>query len=151
MNDNNKKALKMIFNQFLLITTILLLVFGILKFVWHFAGADESGLPYTFPLEVIVCSLSTSLCSFIYYSPKELTKKQFLIRCTIHFLLLFAVVSGEGYLFHWVNELADFLVVGAIFFIIYVSVWIITYLSDKNNSNLINKALHNIKEKEDKE
>ena len=39
--------------------------------------------------------------------------------------------------------------VGIIFIIIYVSVWVITTIVDKKNSDNINKALHNVKVKED--
>lgn len=147
-NDNLKIMTKMVLNHFFIITTILLFVFGLINFIVYFKTPNNGTLCYTFPLQVIAVSLPCACCSFLYYSKKEYGKNSFLIRCLIHFFLLIGIVCGEGFAFGWIDEFIDFLVVFSIFLIVYLIVWFTTIRIDKRNSDMINKALHNKKEKE---
>lgn len=149
-NDNLKIMIKMVFNHFFIITTILLFVFGIVNVIFHFDNPEFGRLPFTFPLEVIAVSFPCACCSFCYYSKSEYSKNSFLIRCLAQFILLIGIVGGEGLLFGWINGISDFLVVFSIFLIVYIVVWVSTIRIDKKNSDMINKALHNVKEKENK-
>jgi len=152
MKETFKQTSKMVFNHFLLITTILLFMMGLLKLACYLAGDNMDPLPWIFPLQVIGVSLPTALCSYVYMGKKELTKNQFLVRCTIHFILLIAIVLGEGFAFEWYGDnITGIIPVIIIFFIIYVCVWVITSIKDKRSSDNINKALHNIKQQEEDE
>lgn len=149
-NDNFKIMIKIVFKHFLLITTILLLVFGVFNFINQVGSDNPIGLPYYFPLELISCSLPCACCSFVYYSRKEYSKNSFLVRCTIQFILLIGIVGGEGFLFGWIESFMDFLGVFIIFLVVYIVVWIVTGIVDKKSSDMINSALNNVKEKEEK-
>ena len=145
-----KSGLKLVVSQFQLITVILLFLLGTLGFISYLNNGDIADtFDCFFPFQVFGISIPTSLCSFIFVSKHELTKKEFITRCVIHLILLLAIVYGEGFLFHWWSEPSGMIIVGIIFTIIYVSVWVITTLVDKKSSDNINKALHNVKVKED--
>ena len=145
-----KSGLKLVVSQFQLITVILLFLLGTLGFMSYLNNGPESTyFDWLFPFQVLCISIPTSLCSFVFVSRHELSKREFLTRCVIHLILLLVIVFGEGFLFKWWREPSGMITVGIIFIIIYVSVWVITTLVDKKSSDNINKALHNVKVKED--
>ena len=143
-------GLKFAVREFQLITVILLFLMGVMGFISYLNyGPETTYFDWVFPFQVLGISIPTSLCSFVFVSRHELTKNEFITRCVIHLVLLLVIVFGEGFLFHWWSEPSGMITVGVIFIIIYVSVWVITTLVDKKNSDNINKALHNVKVKED--
>ena len=143
-------GLKFAVREFQLITVILLFLMGIMGFISYLNNGPESTyFDWVFPFQVLGVSIPTSLCSFVFVSRHELSKREFLTRCVIHLILLLVIVFGEGFLFKWWREPSGMITVGIIFIIIYVSVWVITTLVDKKSSDNINKALHNVKVKED--
>ena len=145
-----KTAFKEVVMQFQLITVLLLFLLGILGFISYLNNGDiAASFDWVFPFQVFGISLPTSFCSLVFLSKHELTKKEFIVRCIVHLLLLLVIVFGEGFLFKWWSEPSGMITVAIIFIIIYVVVWVITTLIDKKNSDRINKALHNVKVKED--
>jgi hypothetical protein len=145
-------GLKFAVREFQLITVILLFLMGVMGFISYLNyGPETTYFDWIFPFQVLGVSIPTSLCSFVFVSRHELSKREFLTRCVIHLILLLVIVFGEGFLFKWWREPSGMITVGIIFIIIYVSVWVITTLVDKKSSDNINKALHNVKIKEDRE
>jgi hypothetical protein len=145
-------GLKFAVREFQLITVILLFLMGVMGFISYLNyGPETTYFDWIFPFQVLGVSIPTSLCSFVFVSRHELSKREFLTRCVIHLILLLIIVFGEGFLFKWWREPSGMITVGIIFIIIYVSVWVITTLVDKKSSDNINKALHNVKIKEDRE
>lgn len=149
-NENLKSSIKMVFNGFLTITTILLFAFGIMSLFLNADDPMRMGLPCVFPLQIIACSFPCACCTFVYYSKKDYSKLSFIIRCIIQFILLTGIVTGEGFLFGWIESFKDFLIVFIVFLFVYFGVWLVTCLIDKKTSDRINHALHYAKENEDK-
>ena len=153
MNKNKefiKEAFKDVITQFQLITVLLLFLLGMLGFISYLANGDiAQSFDWVFPFQVFGISIPTSLCTLVFMSKHELTKNEFIVRCVIHLVLLLVIVFGEGFLFKWWREPSGIIIVAIIFIIIYVGVWIITTMIDKKHSDSINKALHNVKVKED--
>lgn len=139
-----KQLLKLIFQHFLLITFIMTFSLGIVGLF------DRDVWPWYMPFELIAMAAITSLGSVIFYNKTELTKKQFLVRVILHFILLVSVELGLGYLFKWWSHWDGILINLGIFLIIYVSVWVITAIQDHHSSERINKALKN-KQNEEKD
>jgi len=141
-----KEGFRLVLNHFMMITTVLLIAMGLIKLF----SDSKSGFDWYFPFQIICVAFSTAILSLIYVSKEEQSKKNFLIRVAIHYVLLNAVVLGEGYLFKWWTETYEMLIVIAVFVFVYVCVWIFTMITDKKTSNDINKALKNKPNKEDK-
>ena len=137
--DKIKELFVMAISEMLWISVILLLAIGLMKLICH----DFEPWPWYLPFQIVGVSIPTSLCSMIYYNKKELNRKQFIIRAVIHLFLLLFIVLGEGYLFKWWVDLEDIIIVLIVFIFVYASVWIVTYIGDKKNSDKINKALKN--------
>ena len=150
--DYIKNIFKEVVTQFQLITVFLLFLLGMLGFISYLTNGDSATtFDWVFPFQVFGISIPTSLCTLVFMSKHELTKNEFITRCVIHLILLLVIVFGEGFLFKWWREPEGMITVGVIFIIIYIAVWAITTIIDKKNSDSINKALHNVKVKEDKE
>ena len=145
-----KNIFKEVVTQFQLITVFLLFLLGLLGFISYLTNGDSATtFDWVFPFQILGVSIPTSLCTLVFMSKHELTKGEFITRCVIHLILLLVIVFGEGFLFKWWREPEGMITVGVIFIIIYIAVWAITTIIDKKNSDSINKALHNVKVKED--
>ncbi|MBO5283453.1 MAG: DUF3021 family protein, partial [Lachnospiraceae bacterium] len=79
---------------------------------------------------------------------EKLTKKQFLIRLFGHCLLLFGIVSLIGYLFHWYENLQQYLFVVFAYFAVYAFVWLASLWLGKLDEEKMNRALKEIQDTE---
>ncbi len=145
MNTAVYRVLKMLIIQFLLISVCVLLGMGLMSVVTN----NHNPWPWYYPFEVLAISVATAIPSLVYISKNELSKNQFIIRAIIHFVLLIGIVLGMGYWFSWWTQFSGIIIVLSVFIVIYVFVFLITYLTDKNESNKINEALKNINHDEE--
>lgn len=139
MKNNFKEMLYMAERQIMQITISLLACLGFMRL---FVG-DFDAWNWYFPFQIIGISVPTGFCTFIFYSNKELNRKQFLIRVVIHFIAVVSIVLLEGFFFSWWNNLPGMLLVLLIFACVYVSVWLASLFGDKKDSERINNALKN--------
>ena len=96
-----KSGLKLVASQFQLITVILLFLLGTLGFLSYLNNGVIAGtFDWFFPFQVFGISIPTSLCSIIFVSRHELSKKEFITRCIIHLIMLLAIVYGTRILLH---------------------------------------------------
>ena len=144
MNTAVYRVLKMLIIQFLLISVCVLLGMGLMSLILK----DYDSWGWYMPFQILLVSLLTSLASLVYVSKKELSKKEFIIRGVIHFILLLIIVYTLGYFFKWWSEWSGILIVFAIFITVYLIVFITTYMSEKKDSNKINEALKNFHDAE---
>lgn len=131
------KLMKTILLQFVLISTCILFGTGFFCLV---TGSHNSW-PWYMPFEVLGIALVTACGTLIHCSTKEVSKKEFIVRSVIHFIVLLGIVVGAGYLFKWWSEIPSLLIICAIFVFVYAVVFTVMYLKQKNDSNKINEAL----------
>lgn len=145
-----KNTLKMILSHFFVITVGVLFVTSISEILDH-----GFSLEYTFsasyPWTVMLTGVLGALPSLLFYFKKEPTRKQFLIRIIIHFILIVMLILTEGKLVGWYSNLVEGLSIFASILAIYVLVWFITYRANKNTAKNINKALQNLNSNIDEE
>lgn len=136
-----KGTAKLVFEQFLMITVGVLLGTSIL-----FLIDGQEVIPVYYPFEIIFIGFVTSLLSFMYYFKKEPTKKQFIIRVIIHFILLVIVVIGLGAMLNFYDSFEGALIVFVVILFVYAFVWIASAIINKKTSDEINEALKKFNE-----
>lgn len=93
--------------------------------------------------QIIVVSFLAACLIPIFYSKKEMSKKQYLIRTFIHYLGTNAILIGCGLKFDWIGltrniRIPFFIIVVTI---VYVVITISTYYIDHKMSKQLNQAL----------
>ena len=139
------KLIKSILLQFVLITTCVL--FGVAFFC--LITNSHNPWPWYMPFEILGIAFITSLGTLIHCSKNELSKKAYIIRSIIHFIVLLGIVIGTGYLFKWWSEIPSLLIICAIFVFVYIVVFTVMYIKEKNDSNKINEALKKLNNDEE--
>lgn len=99
-------------------------------------------------LAVVLTGAVCALPSFIWFSEKEITKAQFIVKLIIHCASIYAVVSLIGWLFNWYSQLDGFILMSIIYVLVYIFVWLVTLWFHRRDDNKINKALDEIRDEE---
>ena len=131
-----KEAIRIVIMHFFIITVGVLFFTGIIN---TFDGNTMFSPQY--PWEVILTGVIGSVPSFLFYSKKEPTKKQFTVRVIIHFIVITALIMGEGALLGWYGSLIDVIVIFFIILAIYAFVWFYMYRTNLKTANKINSVL----------
>lgn len=138
---------KKIFIQSMAISMSLFLLNGINMVLQHFAGKDIVMLWYH-PMTIILTGLLCALPTVLLRNMDQWPPKTFICRVALHGLTLYAVVTGAGYVFGWYEDLVGFLCISAMFWVIYVFVWLCSHWMDKLDEKKINRALDEIRDSE---
>ncbi|MDE7087348.1 MAG: hypothetical protein K2O67_04050 [Clostridia bacterium] len=120
-------------------------------FFWSLAAGDSS-VPLDYFWKIMIFSLVADLPVFVYWSKKELTSKQTLVRIIIHGILLEILLPTAGWFIGMWRGVGGFFVFFATVLIVDASIFGITYLKASVEAGNINSALRRRKsEKEKKE
>lgn len=143
------KRAKIIFNQTLMISTGILFGLGIQALINYLAGGKaEITWPWYIPLSVILtgflCALATALLIDREGEGRAFGK----LAVVLHFLALFAVVAGFGWLFGWYEDIEGLLVISAMYILIYGFVWAATLWITRRDEKAINDAIREIRDEE---
>lgn len=136
---------KKIFIQSMAISMSLFLLNGINMVIRHFAGQDIVMLWYH-PITIILTGVLCALPTLLLRNMDQWEPKVFVRRVALHGLTLYAVVVGMGRLLGWYEDLGGFLCISAIFWVIYVFVWLSSHWMDKQDEKKINQALDEIRD-----
>lgn len=139
-----KEIIKTVFAQFFLITVLVLLATGIVFLI------SQYPVSWLYPFYVLGCGFFGAVPSLVFYSKKQMTRRAFWIRVILHFILLSAVIMLFSYLFQVYTTPLGALWVFLTFFLIYLTVWIITERVYHERNRRFNDALKHFKEAEEK-
>ncbi|MBR0600364.1 DUF3021 domain-containing protein [Sinanaerobacter chloroacetimidivorans] len=140
-----KELLKLMIRDFFVITA------GIVISVAIFCSAfyPEELFPVEFFWNIISLGIMSSLPHFIFYSEKELNKRQMLTRQVIHFSIILLILFTVGYSWGWIatgnilQPVVFFLLVTAV----YLGVKVLAFQNDRKMADLLNRKLgefHNL-------
>ena len=113
-----------------------------------FINGDAGGLAWYIPLSFMLGSLLCSIPTLLFLTDKNLSKAEWRIRKVLHCLIVYAIVMGMGYLFHWYRNLTYFLVTTIAYFVIYTAVWMFTMFLERYDEHVINEALSRIRDED---
>ena len=132
-----KRILKIIISQFFTITVCVMFFTSVVNLFWGFGIKYDSSYPWI----LMLTGLLGALPSLVFIFNKEPTKKKFIFRCVIHYLLLCAIITGEGFLIEWFDNAAEILIVLGEITVVYALVWLATYFSSLSTKKRVNNAL----------
>ncbi|MDE5765560.1 MAG: hypothetical protein K2I17_00140 [Clostridia bacterium] len=119
------------------------------SFFWCLASGDTS-VPLGFFWKAMIFSLVADAPLFVFWSKKELTSKQTLIRIIIHGVLLEILLPTAGWFIGMWRGVGGFFVFFATVLIVDASIFGITYLKTSVEAGNINSALRRRKCKSEK-
>ncbi len=131
-----KDAIKLVVTHFFIITVSVMFVISVSNSV--------AGVKYyssDFPWQIIITGIITALPTFLFYSNKEPTKKQYIVRFIIHFILIETIVMIEGWILNWYSTFLNGLIIFGMVVFVYAVVLAYTYFVSSNTAKSINKAL----------
>ena len=130
------------------------LIYGltmIATFFWCLASGDTS-VPLDFFWKAMIFSLLADAPVFIFYSRKEMTSKQTLIRIILHGVLLEIALPAAGWFIGMWRGVGGYFVFFITVLIVDASIFAITYLKTSMEAGSINSALsRRKKERKEKE
>ncbi|MBP5195168.1 MAG: DUF3021 family protein [Lachnospiraceae bacterium] len=139
---------KLIFNQTLMISTAILFGLGIEELIEYISLSDEwINWQWYIPLSVIFTGFLCALASLVLVDEDSSLKKiNMKVRIFIHFIALFVVVGGCGFVFNWYNGIRQLIPIAIIYVLTYVFVWATTIWIFKEDEKKINEAIKDIQD-----
>ena len=138
---------KKLFVQSMAIATGILFLNGINAVIQHFAGNDIT-MQWYHPITIVLTGVICALPTVLLRDEDRGDRKTFLVRVSVHCLLLYVTVAGAGWLFRWYTDWESAVSVSIIFFIVYAFVWLSSHWLDKQDEKKINHALDSIRDDE---
>lgn len=139
MKDKIKDILRLAVSHFFIITVCVMFVVSAANLLFY--KDFNYSIDGTFPWVMMLTGLLGALPTLLYYFPKEPTRKQFYIRVALHYLLINAVILGEGRLLGWFSTVPQMLIIAAMILAVYGLVWLFSIIAEKTQADNINKAL----------
>ena len=135
------------------VQTCAYVVFGVEIAVAVFISVFYPGVSLSVALrwEILACSIVCALGNVIWWTGKELSRMETLIRIFLHYLYINAVVFGSAFLFDWIDYDSIVMVISMFFMIlvIFIVVFLESRYHDKKMSDLMNKRLKAYQEREE--
>lgn len=95
-------------------------------------------------ISLIIAIINTAL-----FSKDKLSKKEFMLRTILHYILVNIVVIGSAYIFEWINNsMSQIISLIIIILAVYVFVFLLTYQSDKQAAEKLNERISEYNKKE---
>lgn len=143
-----KESAKVVITHFFVITVAVLFFTTLVNTV---DGVEECSIAYIW--QVLITGVVSALPSCIFWSKKELSKKQWQIRFVFHFALIEAIIFTEGWIFEWYSDALSALVIAAEVILVYLIVYLYSYFVGISDAEKVNSALQafNIDENDEKE
>lgn len=141
------KKIKLILEQTFMLSFLMQVVMG-LEALYSYLTDDLIAFAWYVPLSILLASFLCSLPTLLFMTERELPKLLRRLLPLFHCLLLYVLVMGMGYLFHWYSSLTYFLVTSVSYFVIYALVWCFSRFLEKYDEKLINDALLAIRDED---
>lgn len=135
---NKKELVNMLINHFCVIYTCTM--FATIMFC-RMNDPVTTELSVSFLWQAGIFSLCADLPSVVYYSKKELSKKEWWIRTAIHTGLLEIVLMTVGYLLGMYSGVLGFILFFIVIIMVDGIVRLVTFMNDRNTAEKLNGQL----------
>lgn len=129
--------IKRLVRSFFIIFAIVVIFMTLLRQVF----TDQRVLELTDIYIYMICSLAADLTSFIMYSRRELSEREYRIRMLIQFVTLEAVLLALATVTGWVSGVQDTVVLAIQVAIVAVIVRFVSFRGDQKIADSINEKL----------
>ena len=133
-----------------MISTAILFGLGIEELIEYISSADElMRWQWYIPLSIIFTGFLCALASLVLVDEDSSLKQvNMKLKIFVHFIALFAVVSGCGYIFNWYSGIRQLIPITIIYVLTYGFVWASTMWIFKTDEKKINEAIKDIRDEE---
>lgn len=134
-----KEILNAMLRQFFIIVTGI--VFCVAVFCSLFYPKVIFGLEMIW--QIILLGMMSTMPQFVFYSKKELGKKQMMIRKCLHILILLIIILTAGYAWGWIypNDIIQPIVFVLLVMCVYIVVTLLVFQKDKKVAQQLNNEL----------
>lgn len=139
--------IKIVLFQTMIISFFILMVLVIGEIVGFIAG-ETTDIPWYIPGSIVLISFLASLPSLIFFIRSAANRKVYRVLILLHYLMLFVIVSGGGWLFGWYTTGGGFINLIIAYTVIYGLVWQCMGLMNKHDEKVINEALKDMQDEE---
>ena len=110
-----------------------------------------ASLSVTLLWEILACSIICSLGNIIWWTDKQLSRMETLIRFFLHYMYINVVVFGSAFLFDWIDYDSIVMIISLFFMIliIFIVVFLALRYHDKKISDLMTRRLKAYQEQEE--
>lgn len=117
------------------------------------AFLKEASINASLLWQIIVVSLTTSILSIVYCSRRELSKRVYLIRSAVHYVLVNLVLFLSVYFFDWfkLGKTSTIIAFVVLVLLVYILVHISIYFIDNIKAKNLNKMLDEYKKRRGEE
>ena len=136
-----KEAIKLVVEHFFMITV------GVLFFT-SFGHIGAESIPSFYPWMVLLSGVAGSVPTLLFYFRTEPTKKQFIVRVILHFVVIVTLIMTLGFIFGWYTDFSEGLIILGVILAVYASVWFLSYKLNVSMANNINDALNRLNDDE---
>lgn len=105
-------------------------------------------IPGSVVLSSFFCSLITVLLLYNDSESKDESPLKYYISVVLHFILLYGLIMGCGYIFHWYRGVGGYILTSVVYVVIYAGGWVGTILLFRHDEKLISDALDKIRDEE---
>ncbi len=134
---------KLIVSQFFIITVGILFCTSVGNLFY-----EDVVYPAWYPWMIMLTGLVGSLPTALFHFRKEPTRKQFIIRTIIHFIVIEILIMTLGYIFGWYSEFIGGLIIFGMILAVYAFVWFFSIRMDMSLAKNINAALERMNREE---
>ncbi len=128
-----------------IVRSFFIIVSGILmaSYIMCALFAPDTVFPISFFPKIFICAVVTDLPFFIFYSKRELSRGEMLVRNVIHFALLLSILLFLAKRWEWVDFSSAMQVVAYMinFISIYAAVYSVSYYLDRKLADKLNEGL----------
>lgn len=136
-----------------IIQTCAYVVFGVEIAVAVFISIFYPGASLSVVLlwEILVCSIVCALGNLLWWTARQLSKVETMIRIFLHYLYINVVVFGSALMFDWIDYDRLVMVVSMFFMILIIFIVVFSAIQchDKKISELMNRSLKAYQEQEE--
>lgn len=134
---------KRVVMPFFVITTCIGIAEGLIGMIFY---SDKPLSPDALFSPAILGAM-TALTSLVHYSKHELSMREILIRKAIHLAIIEGIVLGLNYIAGNLTDIIVTVSIAVAVFIIFVTVYLVQYLSQRRISDELTAALHALHDK----
>lgn len=101
--------------------------------------------------QILACSAVCALGNLIWWTGKQLSRMETLIRIFLHYLYINVVVFGSALMFDWIDYDSIVMVISLFFMILvtFIVIFLASWYHDKRISELMNRGLRVYQEQEE--
>ncbi len=133
---NFKDMIRLVISHFFMITVGVLFCTSAANLVY-----EDITYPAWYTWMIMLTGVVGALPTLLFYFKEEPTRKQFIVRVILHYIVIEILIMTLGYIFGWYSDFIGGLIIFGMILIVYGFVWFFSILTDINSARGINDAL----------